>query len=284
VVAVSLIATRLVNEMVNLSGISFDHRMTEDTGASVVDVTRAWVVAREVLEFPQRWAEIDELTGQVPLEVQLDLFLDCRRMAERASLWLLRHRRPPLDVAAAVAQFTPGLTELARTLEPALKGRMADVVHSVEASRLTAGVPEGLAERATVWPLLHTGFDLVELAAAHSMGVTELARIEWAMFDHLDLAWLWDGIGSLPRSDRWQTQARSALRDDMLTALADLTETVVDSPGGTVDSWLAANERAVSRAQAMFTEIRRSESFDMTNLSVALRQLRNLSLTAARLS
>ena len=38
--------------MVNLSGISFDHRMTEDTGGSVVDVTRAWVVAREVLDFP----------------------------------------------------------------------------------------------------------------------------------------------------------------------------------------------------------------------------------------
>ena len=35
-----IIATRLVNEMVNLSGISFDHRMTEDTGSSVVDVTR----------------------------------------------------------------------------------------------------------------------------------------------------------------------------------------------------------------------------------------------------
>jgi len=68
----------------------------------------------------------------------------------------------------------------------------------------------------------------------------------------------------------------------MLTALAELTETVVDSAGGTVAGWLAANERAVSRAQAMFTEIRRSETFDMTNLSVALRQLRNLSLTAAR--
>ena len=34
-----IIATRVVNQMVNQSGISFDHRMTEDTGASVVDVT-----------------------------------------------------------------------------------------------------------------------------------------------------------------------------------------------------------------------------------------------------
>ncbi len=104
-----IISTRIVNQMVNLSGISFDHRMTEDTGASVVDVTRAWVVARDVLDFAGLWAEIDALTGDVPLEVQLDLFLDCRRMAERSALWLLRHRRPPIDVGEAVAQFRPGL-------------------------------------------------------------------------------------------------------------------------------------------------------------------------------
>ena len=279
-----IISTRIVNQMVNLSGISFDHRMTEDTGASVVDVTRAWVVARDVLDFAGLWAEIDALTGDVPLEVQLDLFLDCRRMAERAALWLLRHRRPPIDIGEAVAQFRPGLSTLARSLEPVLVGRMADVVQSVEASRLTAGVPEDLAERAGVWPLLHTGFDLVEVAAAHGMDIASVAAVEWSMFDELDLFWLWDGIGTLPRSDRWQTQARSAVRDDMLTALAELTTTVIGSAGGSVEQWLDANERSVARAQAMLTEIRRAERYDLTTLSVALRQLRNLALTSVTAS
>ena len=39
--------TKLVNQMANLSGISYDHRMTEDTGASITDVSRAWVAVRE---------------------------------------------------------------------------------------------------------------------------------------------------------------------------------------------------------------------------------------------
>ncbi len=275
-----IIATTVGNQMVNLSGISFDNRMTEDTGASVIDVTRAWLVARDVFGFPALWAEIDALTGQIPLETQLDLFLDCRRMVERGVLWLLRHRRPPIDVAAAVAQFQPGIAKLATALEPALVGRMADVVHSGEASRLAAGVPEELAERAGVWPLLHTGFDLVELAALHGRDVGSVARANWEIFDRLDLLWLWDGIGALPRSDRWQTQARSALRDDLLTALVELTSTVVESAGGSVEAWLAANERSVARAMAMLTEIRRAESYDLTALSVALRQLRNLALTS----
>jgi glutamate dehydrogenase len=275
-----IIATSVGNQMVNLSGISFDNRMTEDTGASVVDVTRAWIVAREVFRFPELWAEIDELTGNVALDTQLELFLDCRRMVERGALWLLRHRRPPIDITAAIGEFQPGMAKLAMTLEPSLTGRMADVARSREASRLAAGVPERLAERAGAWPLLHTGFDLIELAATYRRDVTELARVDWEIFDRLDLVWLWDGIGALPRSDRWQTQARSALRDDLLTALGELTRTVIESADGSIDGWLDANERSVGRAMAMFTEIRRAESYDLTALSVALRQLRNLALTS----
>ena len=73
-----------------------------------------------------------------------------------------------------------------------------------------------------------------------------------------------------------------ALRDDLLTALADLTENVLATPERTVASWWEANERSVQRAMSQLTQIRRSDSFDITNMSVALRQLRNLALTSVR--
>ena len=59
---------------------------------------------REVLDFPAWWDEIGELTD-IALDDQLDLYLDCRRAAERCSLWFLRHRRPPVDVALEVERF-----------------------------------------------------------------------------------------------------------------------------------------------------------------------------------
>ena len=101
------------------------------------------------------------------------------------------------------------------------------------------------------------------------------------MFDRLDLMWLWDGIGALPRSDRWQTQARSAVRDDLLTALAELTDDGASTAPAarSTRGWRPTSARS-ARALAMFTEIRRAESYDLTTLSVALRQLRNLALTS----
>jgi glutamate dehydrogenase len=274
-----IVSTVVVNQMVNLSGISFDHRMTEDTGASVVDVTRAWLVSREVFEFGRLWAEIDALGDSVAADTQFELFLDCRRMAERGALWVLRHRRPPFALRPTVEALKPGVTALAGALVGLLRGRMADVVMSREASRIIAGVPEALAERAGAWPLLHTAFDIVDLSAATERSPLELAAVQWELFDALDLMWLWEGIGSLPRSDRWQTQARSAVRDDLLSTLAELTSACVSS-GGSVEEWMATNARPVMRVGAMLTEIRRAESYDLTTLSVALRQLRNLALTS----
>ena len=273
--------TQLVNQMVNLSGISYDNRMTEDTGASVSDVSRAWLVAREVLGFPDWWDEIDQLEG-LALDDRLELYLDCRRTAERCSLWFLRHRRPPVDIDEEVARFRQPLQELAGQLHGCLQGPILRTTTSMVKQRIKQGVPDELAERSAVWRLLHTTFDVIELADRAGADALEVAAAYWELFDRLELLWLWDAIGMLPRSDRWQTQARGALRDDLLTALAELTGNVIEAGDGSVESWLAANGRAAERASSLLTEIRRAEVFDVTNLSVALRQLRNLAQTSVR--
>ena len=94
-----IVATVLTNEMVNWAGTSFDFRMTDETGAGVADITRAHVVA---VRRPRacRAGGTASTTSIRPSrrDVQFELFLDLRRMVERGVLWLLRHRRPPLDL------------------------------------------------------------------------------------------------------------------------------------------------------------------------------------------
>jgi glutamate dehydrogenase len=275
-----IVATGLVNDMVNLAGISFDHRMTEDSGASVSDVARAFLASRNIFGFSETWKEIDQLGSDIDLDTQISLFRDARRMAERGTVWLLRHRHPPLDIADAVETFTAGLAFLCESLDDVTTGRVRADITALRAQRIAAGVPVDLAARSARWPWMHTGFDIVELAHSEACNVADAATAYWAVFEAFELGWLWDGVSALPRSDRWQEQARSALRDDLLTVTADLTRNVMRAAEGSPSAWIAANERAVGRAIAMHTEIRRAESFDLTTLSVALRQLRNLTLLA----
>jgi glutamate dehydrogenase len=276
-----IITTRVVNDMVNLAGISFDHRMTEDSGAAVSDVARAFVASRNIFGFRDMWREIDQLGSTVDLDTQIGIFLDARRMAERGTVWLLRHRHPPLDIADAVDTFSTGMAFLCDSLDSLVGGRAKADIEALRMERIELGVPSHLATKSARWPWMHTGFDIIELAHTESCDVVDAATTYWSVFDAFDVGWLWDGVGALPRSDRWQEQARSSLRDDLMTALADLSRNVMRSGGGSPEDWIAANERAVDRATAMHREIRRAESFNLTTLSVALRQLRNLALTSA---
>jgi glutamate dehydrogenase len=271
-----IVATQVCNQLVNLSGISFDHRLSEETGLGVVEITRAWIAVRDIFGLVDLWEKIDALAGSVKLDTQLELFLELRTMAERAVLWLLRHRKTPVDIGGAVAEFRPGIAALSVGLDAQLRGRMREQAFALEAGRLAANVPEALAQRSVLWPLLHTGFSVVDLAARTKQPLQTVATVYWHVFDQLDLGWLWEAIGRLPRSNRWQTQARAALRDDLLAAMADLAEDALTA--GSVADWLAANERMITRAMALFTEIRRVDTHDLTTLSVALRQLRNLAL------
>ena len=275
-----IILTQVVNQMANLSGISFDHRMTEETGAVTVDVLRAWVAVRDVFGFEELWDELEAIGSSVPLQVQLTLFLESRRMVERSVMWLLRHRRPPLALRDTVEMFRPGVRVLYDALGPLVRGPLAAQTTALAAERVVAGVPVELAERSAVWPLMHTAFDMIELAASHGCTVEEAAAAYWDLFERLDVSWLWNAIGALPRVDRWQTHARAAVRDDLLSALADLAGDVV-AHGGATGQWAAANEAAISRAKEVFSEIRRGGTLDLTTLSVALRQLRNLVLSTA---
>ena len=131
-----------------------------------------------------------------------------------------------------------------------------------------------------VWPLMHTSFDLIELARRHGRPVEEAATAYWALLEQLDVTWLWNAVGSLPRADRWQSHARAAVRDDLLAALAELADDVI-AVGGSVDKWAQANDRVVQRARNVFGDIRRNGEFNLTTLTVALRQLRNLVLSTA---
>jgi glutamate dehydrogenase len=208
-------------------------------------------------------------------------------MVERGVLWLLRHRRPPLELASTVAAFGPGIEELAGGLRGVVHGAMGVSMARAVDEALENGVPPDLAEAAAVWPLLHTGWDVVEVAQARGRSSLDAAAVYWGLFEGLDVAWLWDRVGRLPRTDRWQSHARAAQRDDLMTTLRDLTHDalragdVFTPPAELVAAWLTANERTVRRVLEVFMEIRTGNVFDLTTLSVALRQLRNLVLVAS---
>jgi glutamate dehydrogenase len=276
-----IITTAVVNDMVNRSGTTFLFRMNEETGASVPDISRAWLVAREVFDMAGFWAQVEALDGQADVPTQLALLLEGRKLTERAARWLLHSRRPPFDIRATIEFFEPGVTAVIGALPKLLAGRdLADFRQRQEAF-IARDVPVPLAERVATMVPAYSAFDIVEIAAGAGRDILETAEVYFHLADRLQITRLRDQITALPRDDRWNTMARGALRDDLYTAHAALARDVLTvtgpgSPEQRLGEWAGRNEPTVRRATQTLTEIWETDRFTVATLSVAVRAIRTL--------
>jgi glutamate dehydrogenase len=277
-----LLATVVANQVVDRAGITYAFRMHEETGATAPQLARAFAVAREVFEMRALWAEVEGLDNQVAAATQTAMLLVARRLVERAARWLIRSTaRGEIDVVAAVDRFGPGARELAQTLPAVLSGQDREAFQNRLVELANAGVAPGLARRIACLPALLSVFDIVEDAAATGCSESVVAPVYFGIGARLGLDWLRDRILELPRADRWQALARSALRDDLYQLHRALTRDVLagGAPGaaaGAIETWLAANPEAVARADAVVADVRAARTYDTTTLPVVLRELKNL--------
>jgi glutamate dehydrogenase len=283
-----IIATSVVNSMVNDSGITFAFRMGEETGASASDITRAYLVAREVFRMEGFWRSVDELDYQVDTLTQIRMRLEGRKLTERGARWLLHNRRMPFDIRDTVDFFASGAAALAAHMPKLLVGRDLEGFEERRDRFTEAGVPDQLAEQVAMMVPAFSTFDLVEIAHSTGRPPEEVAEVYFDLAERLQLSRLRERIIQLPRDDRWNSMARSALRDDLYAAHAALARDVlVTSEAGVgpeqrLAIWAEKNNAAVGRAAQTLGEIWESDNLGVATLSVALRAIRTL-VTASTL-
>ncbi|WP_433283151.1 NAD-glutamate dehydrogenase [Micromonospora sp. CA-244673] len=281
-----IVTTVLVNEAINRGGITFLFRVVEETAASAADVLRAYVVVREVFGLRELWDAVEALDNKVSPDLQTSVYLDTRRLLDRAVRWLVTNRRSPIDVPGEIARLRDGVARLLPGLENLFYGTEREAIAAHIDSLTGRGLPRDLAEQATRLMYSFGLLDVVETAQSTGRDVSEVASVYFVLSDRFRVDALLSKISLLPREDRWQTLARMALRYDLYAALAALTAEVLGStpdslpPVERVQEWEQANATSIHRAHRAMGEFDESRA-DLSALSVLLRQIRTLVRTSA---
>jgi glutamate dehydrogenase len=277
-----IIVTQAVNDLVNGAGMTFFHRLSEETSATADELVRANFVAREIFGSRALIDEIDSYDNKLDAAVQTRMRLEMRTLVERASRWLINNRRPPMDSEGTVDFFGVVVQQVVTALPELLGGREADAFDKRRDTLVAKGVPEDLAVRVAILPPAYQALNIVETAKREKVDPIEVARVHFALGERLGLSTLVARILALPREDRWQTMARAALRDDLHAVHAQLTaqvlaETSADQPVPVrVADWEEDDAVVVSRAVGTLDEICADEHADLARLSVGLRVVRTL--------
>ncbi len=277
-----IITTAVVNALVNDAGITFVHRLGMETGAAVEELARGHTVARVVFDMDELWQQVSALDHRIDAAVQTAVRLEGRTLVERATRWLVLNRRSPLDIARQIEYFDGPLSRLLEALPQLLTGREARLAERRRERLVKDGVPEALAQRVAVLPQAYGGLGIVETSVSSGTELLEVAHVHHELGEQLMLGRLLERIVTLPRTDRWQTMARAALRDELHGVHAQLTAQVLAATdeggdaGTRIKGWVQQDLAVVRRTVKTLREVVDTESADLARLSVGLRTVRTL--------
>ncbi len=275
-----IITTAAVNRFVNQSGITCFHRLSLETGAVPAEVIKAQIAARTVFGADRLEVAIRDLDHRVDPDVQTRLRLLVRTLTERATRWLILNRRPPIAVHTVTGELSVGVRAVVDALPQLFTGRDAEAFDRRRADWEKAGVGPELAVAAAALPPAYAALAVVRTAVRDDHDPLRVARVHLTAGQRLGLDRLLTRITDLPRSDRWQTMARAALRDDLQSVHARLTAEMLTlgnddtSADDLVDRWQSSIAGS-TRAIGMIAEISAGQP-DLARMSVGLRAVRSL--------
>ena len=276
-----IITNVVVNEVVNWGGITFVFRIAQETGATPADVCKAWFAAREIFDQRLFRDQVCSLDNRIAASEQAVLFLESRKLIERGTRWLLRFQPQSADVISMIDRFTPGVRELS--------SRLADLVDTDTKKRLekrlrsfASDIPAELREQVTCFEELSVALDVVTVAEQTGKPIECAAAVYYRASSSLGLHRVRGSINELPRTNRWQTLARTAFREDLdfqqrelaCRIIEDLPEVTSDSDR--VEQWLASNRDNVKRVRSFLQALMLESSIDSAMVASALRELRRL--------
>jgi len=275
-----IVATHVVNSMVNRVGSTFVHRLMESSGSSPPEIVRAYLLTRESFGFVALWQAIEALDNKVPDAVQASMLIEAGRLIVRGTNWFLRSTRLTEPMEQTIDRFRAGVEAIHGRIAVLADPQASAQVAARAADWIHAGVPAELAQRVASLDLLYAALDIVELAARGGQPLEAVAAAYFGVSARLGLAWLRERIGALAGEGHWHALAKSALRDDLAGLQRALAaDALAAAPGGDGDlvaAWAASRRVALDRAARILAELRAAPAPDLAMLSVALRELRNL--------
>jgi glutamate dehydrogenase len=286
-----IVATQLANDLVNYMGITFVNRLTASTGATVVEVARAYVAARDIFGLHDLWSKIEALDYQISAKVQSDMMCRLMRLVRRASRWFLRNRRTDMDVATEVKSFKASADSVINNLSQWLNGSTQATWQGRFDQYTEQGVPEEVSALGAGTGSLLSALGIIEASHQTKRPVERVAEAYFFVGETLSLNWFLEQINNLEVNSHWEALAREAFRDDMDWQLRSLTVSILNTEENEnmpmtalLEQWNTAHPNLVSRWQKMLDALRASDKAEYSMYSVALRELLDLAQASRHLS
>ncbi len=276
-----IIATKLVNEMVDLMGSIFVFGLVRDYGVATDKAVRAWIIVDNLLDLAERSEKLKGAARTIPVGAELESFLALERAATNASRWALSEVEPQLSIVEVFSRFKQPFLKLSGEFESYLVGPERERFERAYRDLKTAGEGEEVAHDLARLAFADHLLNVLSVAERSGAAPELAAEVYFQIVEVMDFSSLESTIEAVPSEDRWERRAARQLAIDLREIRNRITRRVLsDCPDGdskaAVDRVRQAREREFSEAQYLLSEIRALPTISIAALQVAVRSLSQL--------
>ncbi len=270
-----IIANQLANLIVNRAGITFISRFMDEFNSPLEDIIKAWWVSYNLLSAESLYERIEALDNKIDATIQIKLFLGVEKAVERLSRWILRYVKDLSSARSIIDKFKVHIAALEQHMDKLIKSEEYPDVAEDENLFLMNGVPVELAKLISRLGYLPQVMDIVLLALEYQLDYELVASNYFYAGRILQIDWLRKNVLLLPRGNKWQALARSALLADIFKIYRGAMVQAIQSQAGKprmAEAWMADNQDKMSKIQAILDELQSYKIVDLAMLSAAIHE------------
>ena len=277
-----IIATLLSNMITNYIGIGFGFRIREETGASIENIAKAYVVCVEIFDLNKTWRSLEQLDNVVPEDYRYECFRSVSGLLERSISWLLRNKSANFDVSQLIERYKTDIKVLSKVIFNSMIGQSKKNYLTSRESFIQYKLPIELAEELAEKSTLASAFDIVEIKTKLLSDMESTATLFYAVSERLQLHWIRSAISKTIVRNHWNNLAIVNMRNELHVNQHNLTEMILQSVTNkrhitqALEQWEERHAEALERYDHMVNELSAMINLDFPATSVAVSEVRRL--------
>ncbi len=275
-----IISTELANEVVDVAGITFAHRMSEITGASISDVAKAFYATMDLYRIRDLRQRINDLDNVVASEVQHEMHLEVHHLLRTQVQWLLSHGRLG-ELESTIGRYKSGIDAVFDAPRSVVVGLEVSAIDERIKHFSDSGVDLDLAGRVAILKPMSFAGDIVDLAHRSGLTVDHVASAYFLIGAELRLDRVRAAASTLFSGEHYDRLAIKRMTSDLSyyqrTVAGAALVTREESTGNErVMSWLKEHDEKVSRFRQLYGELEEAGGLNIAKLSLLNSQMHDL--------
>jgi len=267
-----IIATVLINDIVNRGGAAFITQLQDMTGRSTGEIVDAYTVVRDGFDLAELYSRIDALDNKIDGQLQLSLYERVRRLVVNGTAWQLKNGSGDIAIGERIRKLRDAVVQLDPVLKEAqpafLRDRMAVIAGEIE----EGGVPVDLARKLALLDALALVPDIALSAHAAEADLHRAAEAYFTVSEAFRLGRMEAAAESVSPSDYYDGLALARALDVIDMARRNITVAALTAHRGEDNpaaKWLDEGGERVTRVTERLAALTDSGDITVSRLTVA---------------